>query len=53
LIYMIINDTNFTLYVAHHDVVYEEAPKVFMDIELEFPELWAVMSSDLKRYLKQ
>jgi hypothetical protein len=50
---MIINDTILLLYVAHHDVVYEESPKVFRNIELEFPELWAVMSPDLKRYFKK
>jgi addiction module RelE/StbE family toxin len=36
IVYMIICDTILFLYVAHHDVVYEEAPKVFRDIELEF-----------------
>ena len=50
---MIIEDNIIFLYVDHHDSVYKEAPKVLGNIEYEFPELWAVMSSDLKRHLKR
>jgi hypothetical protein len=49
---MIIDDNILFLYVDHHDFVYKEAPKILGDIEVEFPELWAVMSPDLKRRLK-
>jgi mRNA-degrading endonuclease RelE of RelBE toxin-antitoxin system len=55
IVYMIIEEAHaiLFLYVDHHDFVYNEAPKVFKDIEFEFPELWAVMSPDLKRHVKQ
>jgi len=53
IVYMIIEDNIILLYVDHHDFVYKEAPKVLENIECEFPELWAVMSSDLKRYFKK
>jgi addiction module RelE/StbE family toxin len=53
IIYMIINDTISFLYVDHHDFVYKDAPKVLGNIERQFPELWAVMSPDLRRHLKQ
>jgi addiction module RelE/StbE family toxin len=53
IIYMIINDTVLFLYVDHHDFVYEDAPKVLENIEYQFPELWAEMSPDLRRHLKQ
>ncbi len=52
IVYMIINDTILFLYVDHHDFVYHEAPKVFKDIEVEFPELWATMSDEMKRRFK-
>jgi addiction module RelE/StbE family toxin len=53
IVYMIIEDNIIFLYVDHHDSVYKEAPKVLGNIEYEFPELWAVMSPDLKRHLKR
>ena len=52
IVYMIIDDNILFLYVDHHDFAYKEAPKILGDIEIEFPELWAVMSPDLKRRLK-
>jgi len=52
IVYMIINDTILFLYVDHHDFVYHESPKVFKDIEFEFPELWATMSNEMKRRFK-
>ena len=53
IVYMIIEDNILFLYVDHHDFVYKEAPKILGNIEIEFPELWAVMSPDLKRHLKR
>jgi mRNA-degrading endonuclease RelE of RelBE toxin-antitoxin system len=55
IVYMIIKEAEsiLFLYVDHHDFVYSQTPKVFKDIELDFPELWAVMPSDLKNYLKR
>lgn len=53
IVYMIIEDQIIFLYVDRHDPAYKEAPKVLRNIEYEFPELWAAMSSDLKRHLKQ
>ena len=53
IVYMIIEDNIIFLYVDHHDFVYKEAPKVLENIEYEFPELWAMMPPDLKRYLKK
>ncbi|OPY51306.1 MAG: hypothetical protein A4E49_02317 [Methanosaeta sp. PtaU1.Bin112] len=53
IVYMIIEDNLLFLYVDHHDFVYKEAPKILGNIEIEFPELWAVMSPDLKRQLKR
>ena len=50
---MIIDDNILFLYVDHHDFVYKETPKILGDIETEYPELWAVMSPDLKRHLKR
>lgn len=50
---MIIKDTILFIYVDHHNSVYRDAPKVLGNIEVQFPELWAVMSTDLKRYLKR
>lgn len=51
IVYIIIEDNIIFLYVDRHDTAYKEAPKVLGNIEYEFPELWAVMSPDLKRYL--
>jgi len=53
IVYMIISDTILFLYLDHHDFVYKESPKILGNIEYEFPELWAVMSPDLKRHLKR
>ncbi|MFZ3149450.1 MAG: type II toxin-antitoxin system mRNA interferase toxin, RelE/StbE family [Methanothrix sp.] len=53
IVYMIIKDTILFIYVGHHDIVYKEAPKILGNIEHEFPALWAIMSPDLKRHLKQ
>jgi addiction module RelE/StbE family toxin len=53
IVYMVIGDNIIFLYVDRHDTAYNEAPKVLGNIEYEFPELWAVMSPDLKRYLKR
>jgi addiction module RelE/StbE family toxin len=53
IVYMIIEDNILFLYVDHHDFVYDEAPRILGNIEIEFPELWAVMSPDLKRHLKR
>lgn len=53
IIYMIIEDNIILLYVDRHDPAYKEAPKVLGDIEHEFPELWVVMSPDLRRHLKR
>lgn len=53
IVYMIIEDNIIFLYVDRHDPAYKEAPKVLGNIEYEFPELWAVMSPDLKRHLKR
>jgi addiction module RelE/StbE family toxin len=53
IVYMVIEDNIILLYVDRHDPAYREAPKVLGDIEHEFPELWAVMSPDLKRHLKR
>jgi addiction module RelE/StbE family toxin len=53
IMYMIIDDNIIFLYVDRHDSAYKEAPKVLGNIEFDFPELWAVMSPDLKRHLKQ
>lgn len=50
---MIIDDNILFLYVDYHDFVYDEAPRIIGDIEIEFPELWAVMSPDLRRHLKR
>jgi hypothetical protein len=33
--------------------VYEQAPKILGNIEIEFPELWDLMSPDLRRQLKR
>jgi addiction module RelE/StbE family toxin len=51
IVYMIVEDNIILLYVDRHDPAYKEAPKILGNIEREFPELWAVMSPDLKRYL--
>lgn len=51
IIYMIIGDNVVFLYIDRHDPAYKEAPKVLKDIEHDFPELWAVMSPDLRRHL--
>jgi addiction module RelE/StbE family toxin len=51
IVFMIIGDNIIFLYVDRHDPAYKEAPKVLGKIEYEFPELWAVMSPDLKRHL--
>ena len=53
IVYMIIGDNIIFLYIDRHDPAYKEAPKVLGNIEYEFPELWDVMSPDLKRYLKR
>lgn len=53
IIYMIIGDVILFIYVDHHDFVYEEAPKVLGNIELQFPELWDAMPLDLRRQLKR
>jgi addiction module RelE/StbE family toxin len=53
IVYMIIDDNIIFLYVDRHDPAYKEAPKVLENIEYQFPELWAVMSPDLKRQLKR
>lgn len=53
IVYMIIEDNIIFLYVDRHDPAYKEAPRILGNIEKEFPELWAVMSHDLKRHLKQ
>ena len=52
IVYAVKGDIITFLYVDHHDFAYKEAPKILGDIEIEFPELWAVMSPDLKRHLK-
>ena len=54
IVYMIIEKAKSILfiYVDHHDFVYDEAPKVFENIEYDFPDLWAVMPEDLKRHLR-
>jgi len=52
IVYMIFSDTILFLYVDHHNCVYEDTPKVFKDIEIEFPELWAKMPPELRRRLK-
>jgi mRNA-degrading endonuclease RelE of RelBE toxin-antitoxin system len=53
IVYMIIEDNILFLYVEHHDFVYEQAPKILGNIEIEFPELWDLMSPDLRRQLKR
>ena len=53
IVYMIIRNTILFIYVDHHDSIYREAPKVLGNIEDQFPELWAEMSTDLKKYLKR
>jgi len=53
IMYMVIGDNIIFLYVDRHDTAYNEAPKILGNIEYEFPELWAVMSPDLRRYLKR
>jgi mRNA-degrading endonuclease RelE of RelBE toxin-antitoxin system len=53
LVYMLLDNNIIFLYVDHHDLVYKEAPRILENIEIEFTELWAVMSTDLKRHLKR
>ena len=53
IVYMIIKEDIIWLYVDRHDPAYKNAPKVLGNIEYDFPELWAVMSPDLKRHLKR
>ena len=53
IIYMVVDNNIIFLYIDHHDFAYKEAPKVLGNIEYEFPELWTVMSPDLKRHLKR
>jgi mRNA-degrading endonuclease RelE of RelBE toxin-antitoxin system len=53
IVYMLISNNIIFLYVDHHDLVYQEAPRILENIEIEFPELWSVMSADLKRHLKR
>ena len=53
IIYIIIGDVILFIYVDHHDFVYEEAPRVLGDIELQFPELWAAMPPGLRQKLKR
>ncbi|MCJ7445336.1 MAG: type II toxin-antitoxin system RelE/ParE family toxin [Methanotrichaceae archaeon] len=48
ILYLLISDTILLLYVDHHKCVYNDAPKILGNIEIDFPVLWAVMPSDLK-----
>jgi mRNA-degrading endonuclease RelE of RelBE toxin-antitoxin system len=37
IVYMIIEDNILFLYVDHYDFVYDEAPRILGNIEIEFP----------------
>lgn len=46
--YLFFSDTILLLYVDHHKCVYEDTPKILANIEINYPELWAVMPDSMR-----
>jgi len=53
MLYMVLENDIIFLNVDRHDAAYRETPRILGNIEREFPDLWIVMSPDLKSHLKR
>ena len=53
MLYMVLENDIIFLNVDRHDAAYKETPRILGNIEREFPDLWVVMSHDLKHHLKR